>query len=72
MSSTLILVVALPIGLLLVWGVLRLFTGKAYRPGPENGWAQRNDLRRESRGPDDYIGNPTGGDAIGGVSGGGD
>jgi hypothetical protein len=55
-------------GALFAWAAIRLFTGGIYRAGPENGWAQRNDIRRESRGPDSYIGHTSGIDATGGAA----
>ncbi len=51
-----------------IFAVVRLFASTEHRAGPENDWAQRNDKHRESRGPDDYIGPPTGGDMTGGTA----
>ena len=38
----------------LIWALQRLFVRRTYQPGPDNDWAQRNDLRKDDwRGPDD-------------------
>jgi hypothetical protein len=54
MSLIALIVLLAGVGAIVVLATVRLFVDSTYRAGPENSWAQRNDLRRaRARGPED-------------------